>query len=348
MSFQPPRCPYVGCPQHLHPSPRFWFRHGHYQPQCRRRPVPRFRCRSCRRTFSRQTFRHDYRDRRPHCNEPLLWELVNSTGLRQAARRLGLGVGSVQRKFRKLARTCGRLHRNLCATLGPGRTFLLDEEESYEKSSIRPLTVPMVIDRDTSLVVATMAGPIRRLAKEGTARRRRQELEEARRGVRRDRSRVCVRATLRTLKARIGDGQLTLLTDEKASYRTLVQEIFGPSCEHLTTSSLRPRNEFNPLFPINLTIAMTRDNCGRLRRNSWLVTERRRCLQAHLHVFTTYRNYVRPRTNDDEPGNTPAVLLGLLPRRLHMRELVAWRQDWGPRSIHPTSRSARRTTGMAA
>jgi len=343
MRFRPPRCPYPACVQHANPGVRFWIRHGSYLPRCRRRPVPRFRCRSCLRTFSRQTFRHDYRDRRPHCNADLLWELVNCTGLRQSARRLGLGVGSIQRKFRKIARTCRRLHRNLCPTLPAGRSFLLDEEESYEKASIRPLTVPILMDKETYFLVATMTGPIRRMAPVGTARRRRQDRDEANRGKRRDRSRACVRATLRSLRRRIGDGHLTLLTDRKASYRTLAMETFGSACTHLTTSSKRARDEFNPLFMINHTITMTRDNCGRLRRETWLNTEKRRCLQFHLHLFTIYRNYVRARTNKDPKTHTPAVLLGLLPRPLSMSEIVAWRQDWGPRSIHPISQTAART-----
>lgn len=340
MDFQPPRCPYPTCSQHTDPKPRFCTRHGAYQPQCRRRPVPRFRCRVCRRTFSRQTFRHDFRDKRPHCNAALFWSLASSSGLRQAGRELGLGVGAVQRKFRKLARTCRGLHRNLCASLPPDRTFLLDEEESYEKASIRPLTMPVVIEKESYFIVATMAGPIRRLAPVGTARRFAQERDEQRRGgPRRDRSHRCVEAVLRRLGVLLGGGALTLLSDEKSSYGTLASAAFGEAVTHKTFSSKLVRNASNPLFPINLTLAMSRDNCGRLRRNSWLVTEKRRCLQFHLHVFTAYRNYVRRRHNGDREDDTPAALLGLLPRRLHVREVLAWRQDWGARSIHPTSRN---------
>ncbi|MFO1076831.1 MAG: hypothetical protein U1E73_03795 [Planctomycetota bacterium] len=46
------------------------------------------------------------------------------------------------------------------------------------------------------------------------------------------------------------------------------------------------------------------------------MTEKRRCLQLHVHIFVAYRNYVRRRHNDDGIDDTPAALLGLLPRRL--------------------------------
>jgi transposase-like protein len=345
MNFTPPFCPNEACPEHAGPRPGFWVRHGYYQPKCRRRPIARLRCKTCRRTFSRQTFRHDYRDHRPACNARLLGLLVSGVGLRQSARELGLGVSAVQRKFRKLGRTCRRLHRNLSGTLPANRTFVLDEEETYEKASIRPLTMPVLIERVTYFVVATMVGPIRRLAPPGTLRRWLQDRDEDRRGPRRDRSRSCVRATLRTLRARVGSGRICLLSDQKASYHVLAREAFGRALEHVQVSSRLPRDTCNALFPINLTLAMTRDNCGRLRRQSWLVTEKRRCLQLQLHLFTAYRNYVRRRHNKDAADQTPAVLLGLLPRRLRTAELLAWRQDWGARSIHPTSATGTRAVG---
>ena len=52
---------------------------------------------------------------------------------------------------------------------------------------------------------------------------------------------------------------------------------------------------------------------------------------------TTYRNYVRRRFNRDKEANTPAKILGLLPRNLLRHEVLAWRQDWGDLSIHPMS-----------
>ena len=162
--FQPPRCPYRTCPRHLQPSARFFVRKGFYRARCRPRPIPRFRCSTCRRTFSRQTFRADYRDHRPHLNAPLFISLASGVGLRQTSRNLGLSLRSTQLKFRKIARTCRWLHRNLVPALPADRTYVLDEEETYEKESIRPLTMPVLIDQDTRLVIATMVGPIRRLA----------------------------------------------------------------------------------------------------------------------------------------------------------------------------------------
>jgi transposase-like protein len=347
MNFVPPRCPNLECSQHREPAGLFFVRVGHYRAQCRAELVPRFRCRSCGRYFSRQTFRFDYRDQRPECNESLLRYLCCGSGLRQAGRTLELDVHSVIDKLQKLGRTLAQLHDNLSPRLPDERTFLLDEEETYEGASIRPLTMPVLIEKETWFVVATSVGPIRRLAELGTRRRRRQDRDERIRGARPDRSRECVQAVLQELARRIGDRPFVLRTDEKASYAVLAEQMFGDRVRHETTAGTQIRTTFNPLFPINTTLAMSRDNCGRLRRRSWLVTKLQDRLQDHLAVFTVYRNYMRRRFNYDARHETPAVLLGLLPRQLHAHEVLAWRQDWGSRSIHPMSIRASRTIGDA-
>jgi transposase-like protein len=167
MLFEPPRCPNRGCEKLAEPTAGFWTRRGFYWPACRPHPQQRYLCKSCKHSFSRQTFRHDYGDQRPECNARFWTLLVSGIGLRQLGRVLDLNIRSVQEKKRKMARTCALLHGNLSPSLPPGRTYLLDEEETFEHASIRPLTMPVLIEKDTWFVVATAVGKIRRLAQQG-------------------------------------------------------------------------------------------------------------------------------------------------------------------------------------
>lgn len=327
---------------HKQCDPRRIVRWGYYFRRCVEKREQRFRCRECTKTFSLQTYRHDYRDRRPDANERLFELLTSGVGLRQAARLLRIGATTAQKKMRKLARTCELLHQNLAKQLPPGRTYVMDEEESYETASIRPVTVPMIIDSEHWFVVATAVGPIRRRAPEGSARRHRQDLDELRRGRRRDESRKRIGEVLRMLRHRT-NGCITLVTDLKSSYATVAHQVFGRDLVHIGVAGSAPRTPFNPLFPINTTIAMSRDNCGRLRRHSWLVSKLAKWLSGQLAIFTAYRNYVRRRFNRDSASETPARLLGLLPRNLQPGEVVRWRQDWGERSLNPMSISGAHT-----
>ena len=120
--FQPPRCPNRECSQHTAPRPGFCFKRGSYHPKCRPRPVPRFECRTCRRSFSRQTFRSDYRDHRPDLNARLFVLIASGIGLRQASRNLGLSLRCSELKYRKIARHLRRLNLNLRGPCRRGRS----------------------------------------------------------------------------------------------------------------------------------------------------------------------------------------------------------------------------------
>jgi hypothetical protein len=130
---------------------------------------------------------------------------------------------------------------------------------------------------------------------------------------------------------------VVLRTDEKSTYPGLAEQAFGPGrLEHLCTNSKLARKTWNPLFPINHTEAMARDLCGRLRRESWLASKKRRYLELGVQLWMSYRNYVRRRFNFDR--ESPAEWLGFVGRRMRPGELLSWRQDWGGRSVHPMSR----------
>jgi len=341
--FQPPRCPHRHCPEHRRPRAGFFARKGFFHPKCRSHPVPRFRCRTCKRGFSRQTFRADYRDHRPDLNAPLFLLLASGIGLRQSSRNLGLSLRCTELKARKLARHLRRLNLNLRAPLPESATLQFDELETFEgRRNTRPLSVPMLIEPETRFVIWAEAAPIRPQGRMSEARLEALAQDERRYGRRKNLSR---RSVLRTLK-RGADlcrslKTVRLSSDQKTTYPFLARCVFGGKrLVHTRTNSELPRTPWNPLFPINHAEAMARDLMGRLRRESWLVSKKRRFLDLGLQLWMAYRNYVRRRFNPDK--ESAAQLLGFAPRRLRPEELFTWRQDWGGESIHPCS-TGRRT-----
>ena len=336
--FQPSRCPYRSCSQHARPDPDFYVRNGTYLPKCRAHRVQRYRCRACRRTFSRQTFRFDFRDNKPHLNARLFNLITSGVGIRQSARTLGLTLRCTELKLRKIGRHLRRLNLNLQGQLSSDAKLHFDELESYEgQRNARPLTVPVLIESETRFIIWAESAPIR---PRGTMTKKRLKAiakAEERHGVRKDQSRRSTRRTLvRGAKLAKMASTVTLKTDEKLTYTSIAKSVFGKKrLTHLKTNSKLARETWNPLFPINSEEAIMRDLMGRLRRESWLVSKMRRYLDLALHVHAAYRNLVRRRFNRDE--KSPAQLLGFLPRRLTPTELLSWRQDWGKRSVHPLS-----------
>jgi len=334
--FQPPRCPYRACPRHSRPEPRFYVRKGAYQARCRPRPIPRFRCSTCRRTFSRQTFRADYRDHKPHLNARLFVLLASGVGLRQASRNLGLSLRCTQLKFRKIARHLRRLNLNVRGPLPLGATFHFDELETYEgKRNTRPLSLPVLIESGSRYVLWAESAPIRPSGGMSKARKEAIARDVKRFGPRKNLSpRSIARCFARGAEVAGNLPIVHLFTDEKSSYPRHAREAFGRKrLRHEQTNSQLVRATFNPLFAINHTEAMARDGLGRLRRESWLVSKKRRYLDLGIQLWMAYRNYVRRRFNYDE--SSPAQELGFVARRLKPGEVLSWRQDWGQASLHP-------------
>jgi hypothetical protein len=283
----------------------------------------------------------DYRDHRPDLNAKLVELLASGVGLRQSSRLLGLSRRCLELKSRKVGRNLRRLHLNLQEPLPAGAVLQLDELETFEgMRTLRPLTVPVLIEKNSRYIVWAESAPIpARHRKSKHGRRRSEEL--ARTGRRRDGSRRACRRTLRRAEALMRNhGFLVIETDEKRSYPSLIRQVFGGERRivHGKTSSTRLRDVSNPLFAINQTEAIARDLMGRLRRQSWLVSKKRRYLDVALALFMAWRNLVRRRFNHDD--ESPGQILGFVPRRMSEEELCSWRQDWGRRSIHPLSWNA--------
>ncbi len=344
--FTPPRCPRADCAAHAKPPHRFFTRKGSYQPLCRASPVPRFRCRVCRRGFSRQTFRVDYCDNKPWLNARLFDLLASGLGLRQSGRLLSLSRSCTDAKFRKLAQQLDWLHSNMIGEFAEGTRFTMDEMETFETCrSTRPLTLPVIIDHESLFVVAAECAPIKPSGAMPEHRKKLIRRDEAIHGVREDRSKECLERVLGVVKKHIKAGaKFTLRSDEKGLYRTVARRLFGDAVTIEQYPGKAPRNTLNPLFRINLTNAIARDLNGRLRRRSWLVSKRGEFLNLQLAIFQVYRNYVRRRINRD-PW-TPAQALGFASRPLNGQEVLSWRQDWGPASIRISG--SRRAASMSA
>jgi hypothetical protein len=208
----------------------------------------------------------------------------------------------------------------------PGK-FQLDEQETFETDRrLMPVTVPVLIERYSFFVVhaeAVPMGPRGRLSPSKQARRI--QLEE-RSGKRWNESSRGVLACFKALR-RVKDDWLDIETDKKRTYRPLLHRVFERLAAHATYSSKLARTRYNPLFPINLTLAMMRDGISRLVRRTWAHAKLRARLADHIWIWIGFRNYVRNVTND-RPGVTPAMLLEVARKPWTPAALMRWRPEF--------------------
>ena len=330
MPFEPPCCPDPDCPSHDSRLAWSWCHDGTYSRACDGRVVQRFRCNDCGRRFSSQTFRGDYRHKKPKLNAQLFRLLISKVTLRQAARVLRVNKKTITRRLPRMGATAKAVHEKLA----PRRDgadfleggFLLDELETYADSRRNnPLTVPVLIHKESFFVVDTEVGPLPRRGGRGRDENEPEELDEAEDRERRRGSRVAVEACCQTLARLVPEDEEVIVgSDEKHSYRVLLKDALGKRLDHQRTNSRAPRNRLNPLFRINLTLAMMRDSVSRLVRRTWAASKLEERLRDHVWIWIAWRNYVRGMTNKS-PRKTPAMKIGACTRRLAPAEILRWR-----------------------
>jgi transposase-like protein len=327
MRFQPRHCPRPLCPSRLTRHFR-WRRKGFFHRRCDGRFVQRFLCLECRHSFSVQSFRLDYRLRKPTLHLALFKDFVSKTTLRQSARNLGATRKTIAHRLNLLGTHCREFHRAMLERArrdGLVGVFQLDELETFEHSRrLKPVTVPVLIERSSYFVLHAECAPLAARGRLSPADRRKKEQLERSNGKRRSRSAQAVQNAFE-LMARVHRSACPVVvqTDQKKSYASRLKRLFGARLRHERYSSTAARNYSNPLFPINHTLAMMRDGVSRLVRRTWAASKRMERLDLHLWIWIAYRNYVRAITNR-ATRTTAAMALGIDRKMWRREELLAW------------------------
>jgi len=315
VQFIPPRCPSPDCPSASSLSFRFT-RKGFFHRRCDGRAIQRFLCLHCQRGFSIQTFRLDYRLKKPALHLALFWLFVSKVTMRQSARVLACSRRTIAQRLDLLGAHC---HEFLEFSLAQARakglklqgTFQLDELETFEHSRrLAPLTVPVLIERRSLFVLHAESAALPARGGLSNRDRARKQARERLLGKRTSGSRAAVARSFELLRLLHAQASLVhVQTDKKHSYQAALRRLFGTRLLHERISSKDPRDPTNPLFPINHTLAMLRDGVSRLVRRSWAGSKKRVKLDGHLWIWIAYRNYMRGITNKASQI-TPAMLAG--------------------------------------
>ena len=329
--FFPKNCPNQRCPSRAE-VPFTYQCKGQFSRKVDGRVVQRFKCTVCRRGFSSQTTRLDYRLKKPQLLRAMFYDFVSKVSIRQMGRKLGCKPDTVSHHLRLMAEHARELHELFLARHkrdGPGLegTFQLDELETFETDRrLFPLTAAVLIDKHTRFVVHAETGTLPARGKLRQRDRKRKEAYEKVSGKRVSRSKEATTACFVALRDHLkADVTIDVQTDEKTIYPKILRETFGDQVRHQWTSSKAVRNTSNLLFPINNTLAQGRDNLSRLVRRTWCHSKRERNLRWHLWIWILWRNYVREITNANTEESS-ASASGVARERCTAHELLQWRK----------------------
>jgi hypothetical protein len=244
---------------------------------------------------------------------------VGGMANRQIARDLLVAPSTIDRLLGRLGRQSLLLHTWLWQGAGPQGPVVLDSFESFEYSQYFPFQNHLLVEAHTSFFLHFTDSPLRRKGRMTAPQKRRREALERELG-RPDPK--AVEKDVRHLLQAIREGLpcLTLRSDDHPAYPRALAGL-GARPVHEVTSSRERRDAHNPLFEINLLDVLIRHSQANHRRETIAWSKRRQAAAHRLAVFLVWRNYIKWRW-EKRSRKTPAMLKGLLKRRLSVRDVV--------------------------
>lgn len=320
----PPFCPNPKCRFHRCDRALWRFvRIGFYARRTQPRRVQRYRCDTCRRRFSDQTFSTTYWLRRPHLLRPVFFRLVGCGGYRQIAREFEVSPETVARYATRLGRHSLLFHQLWRPKRRLSEPLALDSFESFEWSQFYPTSYHLAVGQKTHFVYGFTESECRRRGSMTERQKRRRAELEARFGRPDPRAIEKDVASLLAIVAPAGHA-FELHTDEHTSYPRAIRRVSDRAISHHTVSSRASRTPRNPLFPVNLLDLLLRHGGSNHKRETIAFSKRRASAIERLAVTMVWRNYIKS-FSERAPGETPAMRLGRMSRPRSLEQVLTMR-----------------------
>jgi len=310
--------------------------HGHYLTA--RRNVPRFRCVTCRRTFSRQSFATSYYLKRPGLLLPVAAGLVAGSAHRQIARSLGCAGSTVTRLSARLGRHALLLHvlalRHLSGRLV--EPLAADHFETFEFSQDFPFGVLTLVGRDSWFVYGLDPAPHARGGRITPFQAAR--LATRPKVKRRGGYRGSFRRGLESLVP-LGPPGLSLMIacDGKEPY---VQALRACSQRDRIRLEVHPNPVRGPkgaprsseavardraMYAVDQLHALLRHTRADHKRETIAFGRRLNAILERLYLAAVWRNFIKGRSERRPDPDTPAMRLGLSDRPWDWRRALSRR-----------------------
>jgi len=336
--FQPPFCPWQGCPEHPRSQPGYRFRRHGFFSTAQRRRIPRYRCCACGRTFSRQTFAVSYYRKRPRLLRGVAAALVAGSALRQIARSLDCAPNTVARISARLGRHAMLLQalalQHLEARLNEPVAF--DHFETFEFTQDYPFGVGTPVGARSWFVYGVDPAPHSRAGRCTPAQLKRL----------RTRPKRSMRGGYTGSTRRIFDLLLPLRRPGRPlrvrcdAHQDYPRALAG----HPGRNVIRLERYANPVrgprgsprsreaiardraqFPVDLLHKILRHSLAHHRRETIAFARRINAALERLFLCAVWRNFVKKRSERKGRASTPAMYLGLTEERWNWKRVLSRR-----------------------
>ena len=321
--WKPPFCPNQNCKAHK-PLQNNWhyIKFASYRRKSDNRKIQRYRCMTCKRTFSTQTFSTTYWQRLRGIDAKIMTKTIGCMANRQIARDLGIDPATVNRKLARMGRHCLLFFNQVMKTAKPAQQIVFDGFETFELSQYHPFHHNVAVEKDTDLVLFFNDSELRRKGRMTDPQKRKRSKLEKQFG--KPDPRAIEKATSELLSVVIHEKPVELFTDDHHQYRRPIRR-YGSQVKHSVTSSKDHRDRNNPLWEINLFDLLLRHSSANHKRETIAWSKRRQASTYRLAIFAVWRNFMKGRREKDRRSPSPAMERGLLDHRLNVGEVLSER-----------------------
>jgi len=265
-------------------------RTGFFKRKSDRKLIQRFKCFTCRRTFSSASFDPCFRQHKRQFNQKIFELFASTSSQRRMAYLLRLNRKTIKRKFLFLGLRAGEQLRLFNRNFAPAETIEFDDLETFEHTKCKPLSVTLAVEAQTRRILGFA---VSRMPAKGTLA----HIARKKYGPRLD-ERPQGRAKLFTQLQDLVHANAVIRSDQNPHYPADVAKFF-PQALHLTVKGKRgaisgqgelKKVKFDPLFSLNHTCAQLRADMSRLIRRTWCTTKLVQGLELHLAIAALYHN----------------------------------------------------------
>ena len=253
--------------------------------------IQKYYCKTCSKHFSEQTLSYDYRLRKRYINQRTFRLLCKGMSQRATALLLGVKQKAIALRIKRFARVA-RIFLAKTREEEDFKEIFFDEMETFEHSKCKPITIPLAVNPTNRKILSVCAGKI-------PAKGHLVEIAMKKYG-----HRECQRqeklTEMLSMIQKSGKKEILFTTDQSPFYPKLIQELF-PKSTHNTYKGRRgcvvgqgelKAGGHDPLFALNHTCAMIRDNLKRMARRTWCTTKKIPMLENMLYVYAMFHNLV--------------------------------------------------------
>jgi len=301
LSRLPSHCFYNGCEskkvaaskEGVSPKSGVIVRKGYYFRFSDSRRISRFQCLLCKRTFSQASFSSCFGQKKRRVNEPLRKLLAANATHRGAARILGISRHTIAKKALFLGIQAKRWNDNFLrrrTSKVPISEIQFDEMESIERSKCLPVSIPLVVETKTNLILGFRVCSM-------PAKGHLAEISRRKYGYRSDERAQAAHDLFTEIKPYLSSS-LEIRSDENPKYPSWIRPHFAKA-KHRKYKGRRgcvvgqgelKRGGYDPLFSLNHTAAMLRAHVSRLFRRTWNTTKKKDRLATHIAIYVQAHN----------------------------------------------------------